>query len=119
MIISDKMENDNAANKETLRYYDVDTNAISFTVPADIVATTPEEAINYILDSTFMKLVMEESLLAYAKEREKKIDIEALQIQKNYQDSLRTSLENPGKFYTPNVYDESDLEEWDSSSDLE
>jgi phosphomevalonate kinase len=70
------------------------------------------------IDEDLMNMILEESVLELSKS-EREIDEDVSRIRRNYEESLRKSLEAPSRIYAPNLYDDSDVEEWDDTSDLE
>lgn len=88
--------------------------------PTEYGVAAPDEIKE--IDEDLMNMILEESVLELSlldNERRNLEDEEVSQIRKNYEDALRRSIENPDLIYAPNIYEDSDLEEWDDTSDLE
>ena len=69
------------------------------------------------IDEDLMNMILEESVLELSKSEREIEDVS--RIRRNYEDALRRSIENPSLIYAPNIYEDSNSEEWDDTSDLE
>lgn len=86
--------------------------------PTEYGVAAPDEIKE--IDEDLMNMILEESVLELSLlDNERRNPDEVSQIRKNYEDALRRSIEKPGIIYAPNLYDDSDLEEWGSTSDSE